>query len=192
MVAAPAVVAQGPSITVEPQVLDAGTTTLTINGSGFTGEGNGIYVVFGPITPAPVYHTDPGIYGAFKWVHAGAGDSPIEAPLAADGSFATSLEVTSRFTTSAGDVDCATAPCAVITFAAHGSPDRSQDTCVPLLVGGLASGPVSPDPAGSPGSALASGAIDPCAPITGPGALPSGAPDGASPAAATPFASAAP
>ena len=69
---------------------------------------------------------------------------------AADGSFSTTLEVTSTFTTPAGDIDCGTTACAVITFAAHGSPDRSQDTCVPLLVGAIAVSPSSPAPGASP------------------------------------------
>ena len=173
-----ATIAQGASVSVEPQVLQSGSTTLTITGSGFLTEGNGVYVVFGPITPAPGYHADPSIYGAFKWVHAGAGESPVEAPLAADGSFATTLEVTSEFTTPAGDIDCAVTVCAVITFAAHGSPDRSQDTCLPLLVGAIASVPGSPDPDASPMAGMASWAVDPCAPITGGGPGASGAPGG--------------
>ena len=125
--------AQGPKITVEPvaDVPGAGAT-LNVSGTGFSAAGNGIYVVFGPITAAPGYYTDPSIYSAFKWVHSGATESPIEAALAADGSFTTTLDVTGAFTTSAGDVDCAVRACGVITFAAHGSPDRSQDTCVPI------------------------------------------------------------
>ena len=169
--------AQGASITVEPAALENGATTLTVTGSGFDPAGNGVYVVFGPITPAPTYYSDPSIYGAFKWVHAGANESPAEAPLAADGSFTTTLDVMSAFTAS-GEVDCAATVCAVITFAAHGSPDRSQDTCVPLLVGGIASSAASPGPEASAASELGSLAVDPCAPITGEAPVASGAPAG--------------
>ncbi len=183
-IAAPvATSAQAVSVTVQPTSIAPGTTTLTVTGSGFSTAGNGIYVVFGPIKEAPVYYSDPSIYGAFKWVHVGAGESPAEAPLATDGSFSTTLDVASTFTTPGGDIDCAVTACAVITFAAHGSPDRSQDTCVALAVGDVASS-ASPAPSASP---------DPCAPITG-GAGASSAPGG-SPApslAASPGASVAP
>jgi hypothetical protein len=169
---------QGASVSVEPPALQAGSTTLTVTGSGFETAGNGVYVVFGPITPAPGYYSDPSIYGAFKWVHVGAGESPVEATLAADGSFSTTLEVTSAFTTPAGDIDCVATACAVITFAAHGSPDRSQDTCVPLVVAGMA--PTgSPAPGGSPDAGLPP--THPCAPITGGAAAASGVPAGSAP-----------
>ena len=170
LVAPSGTLAQGVSVAVEPTSIAPGTTTLTVAGSGFDTAGNGIYVVFGPIAKAPVYYSDPSIYGAFKWVHVGAGESPAEAALEPDGSFSTTLDVASTFTTPAGDIDCAVTACAVITFAAHGSPDRTQDTCIPVMVEGTTN--ASPAPSASP---------DPCAPITG-GAGASPAP-GASPAA---------
>ena len=43
----------------------AGATTLTVIGDAASirgNNGNGIYVVFGPITPAPTYYMDPSIY----------------------------------------------------------------------------------------------------------------------------------
>lgn len=133
LVCASGTMAQGATIVVDPSAdIPAKGATVSVTGSGFSTTGNGVYVVFGPVTPAPDYYLDPSIYGAFRWVHAGAGGSPIEADLGADGSFATTLDVMSAFTTSAGDVDCTLVPCAVITFAAHGSPDRSQDLCVAL------------------------------------------------------------
>jgi hypothetical protein len=172
--------AQGVSLTVAPTSFPAGTATLTVTGSGFDTAGNGVYVVFGPITEAPAYYSDPSIYGAFKWVHVGATESPAEAPLAADGSFSTTLDVTSTFTTPAGDIDCAVTACAVITFAAHGSPDRSQDVCVAVTVGDIAA-------SASPAS---SGSLDPCAPLTGGAPAASGMPTGS--AAPSPAASVAP
>lgn len=178
--------AQGVSVDVEPVgPLPAGGTTLTVTGQGFATTGNGIYVVFGPITPAPGYYSDPSLYGAFKWVFVGGTDTPATASLAEDGSFSTTLEVTSPFTTPAGEVDCSVTTCAVITFAAHGSPDRSQDTCLPLLVGGLASSPGSPGPDASAAPMSASWAMDPCAVITGPGATgTSASPEAGTPSAA--------
>lgn len=175
--------AQGASVEVEPSNgLPAGPATLSISGTGFSTAGNGIYVVFGPITPAPAYYTDPSIYGAFTWVHAGSGGSPIEAPLAEDGSFAITLNITSAFATSAGDVDCTLTACAVITFAAHGSPDRSQDTCtaITFVSPGIAptdgAPPASTPPASAspasmsavPSASAAPTSEDPCSSIGAP------------------------
>lgn len=154
--------AQAPAVEVVPRDgVPAGATTLAVSGSGFSTAGNGVYVVFGPVTPAPGYYVDPSLYSAFRWVHAGAGASPVEAALAPDGSFATTLDVTPVFTSSAGEVDCTTAPCAVITFAAHGSPDRSQDTCTLVTFEG---GPAS-SVAGVAPSAPASASVPPAASV---------------------------
>lgn len=175
-----AALAQGAAVTVEPVgPLPQGTTTLTVTGQGFATSGNGVYVVFGPITPAPGYYMDPSLYGAFKWVSPGGADTPATAPLAEDGSFATTLDITSLMTNSGGEVDCATTPCAVITFAAHGSPDRSQDTCTPItfLAAAVASGspiaqPVpsssAPVPSLGPSASMIPAADDPCSLIGAP------------------------
>ncbi len=168
--------AQGASIVVEPAgPLPASGGTLTVTGTGFTPAGNGVYVVFGPITPAPGYYMDPSLYGAFKWVHAGAADTPATAPLAADGSFSTTLAVQAALTTPAGPVDCGAVACGVITFAAHGSPDRSQDTCVAVsfVTDGIGSPvpapsaqvPSSPDTGGRPTASSGPTTADACAPI---------------------------
>lgn len=153
--------ADGPTTTIEPAgPLAPGTTTITVTGSGFdpaAANGNGIYVVFGPITPAPGYYMDPSIYGAFKWVSPGGADSPATAPLGEDGSFVTTLDVSSSFTTAAGEVDCAATPCAVITFAAHGSPDRGQDTCTAVAFGDAALG--SPSAGTSPAVTVAASVV---------------------------------
>ena len=104
-------------------------------------------MVFGPITPAPAYYLDPSIYAAFKWVHPGGQESGAESPMAADGSFSTTLEVPSSFVGPTGPIDCTSVPCAVITFGAHGSQDRSQDTCTSVtFLPATASG--SPAPGG--------------------------------------------
>jgi hypothetical protein len=182
IVPGPAALAQGASITVAPVgPIPAGPSTLTVTGQGFDPAGNGVYVVFGPITPAPGYYQDPSLYGAFKWVHPGATESAAEAPLGTDGSFSTTLDVTSTFTSSAGDIDCSVSACAVITFAAHGSPDRTQDTCsaVSFVAAAVESeAPVasaqasaSAQPMGSTGpmTSAAPSAGDPCAIIGAPG-----------------------
>jgi hypothetical protein len=128
--------ATGPTLRVVPAgPLPAGTQALTVSGSGFDpvgNRGNGVYVVFGPIVPAPAYYLDPSIYAAFKWIHPTAPESGAESPMAEDGSFSTTLVVPSSFTGPQGSVDCSAVPCAVITFGAHGSQDRSQDTCTAL------------------------------------------------------------
>jgi hypothetical protein len=159
--------AQGPSVTVAPTgTLPAGAATLTVTGTGFDPAGNGIYVVFGPVVPAPTYYMDPSIYGSFKWVHAGANESPAEAPLAADGSFSTTIDVTSTFSSAGTPVDCSVDACAVITFAAHGSPDRTQDTCtqVAFAAGTGASAAPMGSPAALPSMAVPSAAAGSAAP----------------------------
>ena len=177
-VSSPGALAQGASVVVEPAgPLPGGQNTLVVSGQGFATGGNGIYVVFGPVTPAPGYYMDPSLYGSFKWVTPGGAETPATAPLAPDGSFSTTLEVTSLMTTSAGQIDCAATPCAVITFAAHGSPDRSQDTCTAVSFTSDGTGSPSPDastmveaqasgaPVGSrdPSASLVPTADDPCA-----------------------------
>jgi hypothetical protein len=164
--------------------LPTGSQTVTLTGQGFDATGNdgkGIYVVYGPITAAPGFYTDPSIYAAFKWVYPGSADSPATAPMTPDGSFTTTLDIASSFSGPAGPVDCSVVACAVITFGAHGSQDRSQDTCtVVTFEAGLASPALAtslPSPAqvgaGSPapGTSTAPGAsavpADACAPITG-------------------------
>ncbi len=172
------VAANGPTIALEPSgPLPAGTSTVTITGAGFdptANNGNGVYVVFGPITPAPGYYTDPGLYSAFRWVGPGNPDSAATAPMAADGSFTVTLDVSSVSTGSSGDVDCSVDACAVITFGAHGSTDRASDTCTAVSFASAgASSSASPDPGTSP---LAAGSVDPSPPDVDVSAMPTGAP----------------
>lgn len=155
--ASPAI-AQGPTVTLEPTgPHPTGMQTITVTGQGFDTAGNGLYLVFGPVTPAPDYYLDPRIYATFKWVHLAAQDSGAEAPLAADGSFTTSIQVPSSFEGPAGAIDCLVVPCAIITFGAHGSQDRSQDTCNPVTfveaAASASSGPLgsaNPEPSFEP------------------------------------------
>ena len=148
--------AAGPVVTVDPAgPLASGAQTLTVTGTGFDAvgnSGNGVYVVFGPVTAAPTYYMDPSIYSpGLKWVHPGAQSSPAEAVMAADGSFTTTLDIQSGFDNTAGHVDCAIVACAVITIGAHGSQDRSQDTCTSVpFVAGDAGASVSPGASAAP------------------------------------------
>ena len=181
-------VAAGPVVTVDPAgPLAAGTQTITVSGTGFDPVGNngsGIYVVFGPITPAPNYYIDPSIYGAVMWVYPAGQESGQTALMATDGSFSTTIDIPSSFTTPAGPVDCASVACGVITFGAHGSQDRSQDTCTSVtFMAGDAIAPVSPGmsalpvatvapasmaaPMGSLVPAASGAPADPCAAISG-------------------------
>ncbi|GAA2735874.1 hypothetical protein [Actinocorallia aurantiaca] len=124
------------SVRVAPATgLSASGASVSVSGSGFDAVGNngfGVYVVFGP--KKANFHQDANAFGAARWVHVkGAGGSPGQAPLSKDGSFSTTLSVKARFTDGNGEkVDCLKTQCYILTFAAHGSPDRSQDTSTPL------------------------------------------------------------
>ncbi len=150
--------AVGPAVTVSPTgPLPAGAQTLTVAGQGFDAQANtgaGIYVVFGPITAAPSYYTDPSIYGAFKWVYPGGVDSAATAPMTADGTFSTTLDIASSFVAPTGTVDCSVVACGIITFAAHGAQDRTQDTCIEMTF-------LSIGPGGSLGPAMSAGPASP-------------------------------
>ncbi|TDD35833.1 hypothetical protein E1287_12660 [Actinomadura sp. KC06] len=147
--AAPALAA-GPATTVTPATgADPAGQDLAVQGSGFDPAANGglgVYVVFGP--KVPDYWTNAGAFQASKWVHKnGAGENKLNA----DGTFALTLPgVKAKYTDGSGKaVDCLTTQCYVITMAAHGSADRSQDTFTPVtFVGGENPGPGGPDPVG--------------------------------------------
>jgi len=143
---APALAA-GPEVTVSPATgVDPAGQTLTVNGSGFTANGLGIYVSFGP--KRADYFSNAGNYQATKWVRMGATPSAGQDVLNADGTFSTTLDVSATYTDANGnDVDCRQIQCYVLTFAAHGSADRSQDTLVPVTF----TGQNTPDP-GDPGT----------------------------------------
>ncbi len=132
------------SVRVSPSSgLAASGATVTISGSGFNATANngfGIYVVFGP--KKANFSQDANAFGAARWVHVkGGGAGPGQALLSKDGSFSTTLSVKARYTDGNGsEVDCLKTPCYILTFAAHGSPDRSQDTTTPLTFKGTPSG----------------------------------------------------
>ncbi|MFF7247904.1 hypothetical protein ACFZBU_28810 [Embleya sp. NPDC008237] len=125
--AAPRAAAGGAKLTVTPSTgLDPAGTSITVEGSGYAaGSGNGIYVVFGP--KEADWTTNAGNYGASKWLKAYGPDG-----INPDGTFSATLtDVKATYKNGAGkDVDCLRTECYVLTMAAHGSPDRSQDAFV--------------------------------------------------------------
>ncbi|MGC0422409.1 hypothetical protein [Embleya sp. AB8] len=122
--AAPKAATGGARLTVTPSTdLDPAGASVTVKGSGYAaGSGNGIYVVFGP--KEADWTTNAGNYGASKWFKAYGADG-----INPDGTFSVTLtDVKATYTNGAGkEVDCRRVECYVLTMAAHGSPDRSQD-----------------------------------------------------------------
>ncbi|MFI6986617.1 hypothetical protein ACIBSV_49870 [Embleya sp. NPDC050154] len=125
--AAPQAAAGGAKLTVTPSTgLEPAGASVTVKGSGYVaGSGNGIYVVFGP--KEADWTTNAGNYGASKWLKAYGADG-----INPDGTFSVTLtDVKASYKNGAGkDVDCLKTECYVLTMAAHGSPDRSQDAFV--------------------------------------------------------------
>lgn len=142
--AAPAVTAAvgpaAPTVTVTPtRDVPREGASLVVDGRGFDPDRNngvGIYVVFGP--RAPEFWRNANLFAAAKWVHRNASASPGQAPMRPDGSFSVTLEgISARYTDGDGrTVDCLSTGCYVITMAAHGLPDRSQDTFTPIAFAG--------------------------------------------------------
>ena len=128
-----------PSVTVNPSAaLDPEGATVTVTGTGFDPEANGgvgFYLAFGP--KGENYWTNSRPYKPVKWVHKNASSSAAQVRLPADGSFSTTLDLVPTYTDGNGNsVDCTTVQCYVMTFAAHASDDRSQDTFTPITFGG--------------------------------------------------------
>lgn len=138
-----------PAVTVTPASgIDPQGATATVAGAGFDPDaagGNGIYVAFGPKNDAD-YWVNARRYLSVKWVNRRVGaPSDSQDVLNADGTFQTTLAVAATYTDGNGDaVDCTAVQCYVLTFAAHGSTDRSQDTFTPVTFAGA-----GPPPGGS-------------------------------------------
>ncbi|UGS35283.1 hypothetical protein [Capillimicrobium parvum] len=138
-----------PAISVSPSsgLSPFGATTIAVTGSGFRPAEPGIYVAFGPAAGT----TNAGAYQTTKWVHPGAAPSATQDVLSSTGTFSTTLTIGAAYTHGSGNrVDCTALACFVQTFAAHGSPDRTQDTAVAVGFAGAA-----PPAAGAPVAALA-------------------------------------
>lgn len=134
----------GPAVTVTPASgLDpAGTTTITVQGSGFDADANneaGIYVGFGP--KVENHWINSSVLQATKWVNKTNDPGAARDRMNADGSFSTTLQISAVYTDKNNNqVDCTQVQCYVITFAAKGSPDRSQDTFTPITFASSAGG----------------------------------------------------
>lgn len=102
----------------------SGSTAITVSGTGFKTSGNGIYVAVAEKSKFSTTNADA--FSAAEFVRT--------SQMTADGSFSTTLNV--EAVTSAAN--CIENTCALYTFAAHGSSDRSQDTATDLSVGGSA------------------------------------------------------
>jgi hypothetical protein len=123
-------VTSAPSINVARQ-----GTSFVVKGTGFSATANGglgIYVAFGPkpsLRPAD-WFSNIAHYQTAVWVHPGGTGTATNKPMNPDG--------TSQFTLTNGDgspiqptygkTDCTRIQCGIVTMAAHGSSDRSQDS----------------------------------------------------------------
>jgi hypothetical protein len=181
-----------PTVRVTPSsgLLPDGGTTITVTGSGFDPVKNnkvGVYVVFGPKDPG-TYFSDANRFLAAVWVHPGGGAGGSgQAEMAADGSFTVTLPrpgglpLTATYTDGNGiPVDCRVTGCQVITMAAHGVPDRSQDTFTPVSFAATGGSPATTAPPGVAGTDAMGASTG-----TGTGASTGGGTSGASPAGST-------
>ena len=114
-----------PSVSLSTTELNpSGSTAITVSGTGFKTSGNGIYVAVAEKNKFSTTNADA--FSAAEFVRT--------SQMSSDGSFSTTLNV--EAVTSAAN--CVENDCALYTFAAHGSSDRSQDTATNLSVGGSA------------------------------------------------------
>ena len=194
-VASPALAA---SLRVTPSSgLPASGATVSVSGSGFDSAGNngvGIYVVFGP--KRANFHQDANAFATAKWVHkGGASGGAGQALLSDSGSFSVTLQVKAQYTDGNGvEVDCLKTPCYILTMAAHGVADRSQDTFTRVTFKGAAAdagtGPKQAEPSATLSSrpssspAAATGTKTPGATTTAPSRAPAGDDPSATPVAA--------
>lgn len=107
----------GPRVSFDADGPYTSGQTVTVSGEGFSGEGAGIYV--GLVEDDQFSTTGASTWMVTKWVGAGA---------ITDGSWAQELELVA--VNEKGD--CLANACSIYTIAAHGSPDRSQDTQTPV------------------------------------------------------------
>ncbi|MFD0684306.1 hypothetical protein [Actinomadura fibrosa] len=116
--------------------------TVSVRGSGFDparNNGFGVYVVFGP--RGADWTTNANAYLSAVWVHRGAAAGAGQAPMSGAGGFSVTLSVKAKYTDGDGrKVDCLRTQCYVMTMAAHGVPDRGQDTVTPIRFQGAGSG----------------------------------------------------
>ncbi|WP_430332058.1 hypothetical protein [Rhodococcus sp. ACT016] len=138
----PPATSNGPKINVsKTSGLNAAGDRITVRGSGFSTAGPGIYV--GVAQMNRYSYTDASVFHNPTFI------KPTEMP---GGSFSTTIEVVGAF--AAGD--CVANKCAIYTFAAHGSSDRSQDTVTPISFVGTAP-PVTQGGGGTTGGGTTTG-----------------------------------
>ncbi|RVW03863.1 hypothetical protein [Rhodococcus xishaensis] len=108
----------GPQVTLSKSTdIAADGETLTVSGTGFSGEGFGIYV--GLVPDDKFSPTDASVWMASEWLRSGD---------IVDGNWTTTLDVVAI----QGESNCLETSCSIYTVAAHGSPDRTQDTQTPV------------------------------------------------------------
>jgi hypothetical protein len=126
-----------PAITVQPGTQVAGTSTLTVTGTGFDTT-KGIYVAYcvqaqpgEPPTPCGGGVDTTGETASSAWVS--SKPPPYGKDLAVAYGPNGSFEVTVRATARIGDYDCREVTCGVATRADHTrSSDRTQDVFIPI------------------------------------------------------------
>ncbi|TJZ81143.1 hypothetical protein FCG67_00320 [Rhodococcus oryzae] len=110
--------AGGPATAVTKTAgIAAGGETIHVSGTGFSAAGAGLYVGLaetGRYNPLDADSFASTVYLRSAEIQGGAWsvDLPVQARV--------------------GSTDCLARPCAIYTLAAHGSPDRSQDTVTPV------------------------------------------------------------
>ncbi|MFF0814207.1 neocarzinostatin apoprotein domain-containing protein [Rhodococcus sp. NPDC003318] len=125
--------------------LDAAGDTIAVSGTGFSTAGPGIYV--GVARTDRFSTTDASAFQDTKFIR------PTDMP---GGAWSTTLAVAGAF----GDSDCTRNACAIYTFAAHGSADRSQDTVTPISFVGTATPTTTATPARAGTVAVSASKID--------------------------------
>ncbi|CAM2898273.1 IPT/TIG domain protein [Prescottella defluvii] len=91
--------------------------TVTVTGSGFSGAGAGLYV--GLVQDSKYSATDADAWMTTKW---------LTATDIVNGAWTADIDLAAL----AGDSNCLENTCSIYTVAAHGSPDRTQDTKTPV------------------------------------------------------------
>ncbi|MFE3291536.1 hypothetical protein [Rhodococcus sp. NPDC059234] len=112
----------GPKVTVSKKTdIAAAGETITVSGAGFSGAGSGLYV--GLIQDSKYSATDSTAWMTTKW---------LKAADIVNGAWTANIDVAAVV----GSSDCLKNTCSIYTVAAHGSPDRTQDTKTPVTFRG--------------------------------------------------------
>ncbi|MDX6740282.1 WxL domain-containing protein [Actinocorallia sp. A-T 12471] len=150
--------AAGPEVNVTPATgVNPAGQTLSVTGAGFDANANngfGVYVGFGWRDTSAAWFTNAGAFQKVKWVHKNGNPSAGQDKLNADGTFSFDLtDIKAQYTDGAGNaIDCMVTQCYIITMAAHGAADRSQDTFTPVTFEGSDLEPGNPGNPGEPGN----------------------------------------